>query len=65
MVLYLNCHTVTSVALCRCQSLAFEHLSEYQKVLFKFLEATETFDPNAISLSVTMKFNEMLDDVRV
>ena len=35
---------------CRCQYFAFEHSSEYQKVQFKFWEATETFDPNAIAV---------------
>ncbi|XP_064393566.1 ribosome quality control complex subunit TCF25-like [Halichondria panicea] len=32
-----------------CQYFVFEHSSEYQKVQFKFWEATDTFDPNAIA----------------
>ena len=52
LVLYIKCFV-----LCRCQYFAFEHSSEYQKVQFKFWEATETFDPNAIAVSVTVIHN--------
>ena len=45
---------VHKMFLCRCQYFVFEHSSEYQKVQFKFWEATETFDPNAIAVSVTV-----------
>ncbi len=44
---------VSSNLFCRCQYFVFEHSTDYQKVQFKFWEATETFDPNAIAVSTT------------
>ncbi len=41
---------------CSCQYFCFKHSSEYQKVQFQFLEAVETFDPNAIAVSKRDQF---------
>ena len=39
----------------------FEHQPDYQKVQFQFLDAVDTYDPNAIAVSkfrdVSLKFN--------
>ncbi len=47
---------ISFLSLYRCQYFVFEHSSEYQKVQFKFWEATDTFDPNAIAVSQTTEF---------
>ena len=37
----------------RCQYFVFEHSQDYQKIQFRFWDAVETFDPEAIVVSAS------------
>lgn len=51
---YVHCLTqLQPIIFYRCQYFVFEHSQEYQRIQFRFWDAVETFDPEAIVVSAS------------